>query len=439
MKKYFLRFASGLILVSMMFLMGCETDNSVTYSDEDRVIGTIHGVVTDANDNARMEDVVVKVVQKDLMYTAKTDSLGYYIVKNLYSGNYEATYEINGYAVSRAYGYIPTVEEVTNTKLDLNHSEVLDMDLFALNAGMTGKLYKVIEGGNVVPASGVTVIADFTHYDLSPDQYTTTTNASGVYTFANLPSTPMVAVRTLPYSDGTYAFDATYEEVALFQNITVIAPDMPLYITDAPAFVLTSNIEDGFLIGDNIVMTFNKAIDTASFEVFLGIDKAAKTEITSVVWSNNNTTVTINPDENLLIETYYYIYFYGKSADGNYFEYDYGFETQAGIEIVTTNLQPYDEYYAITPTKDIIVEFSEAVISSSNNYFRLRSYDVDGNYVGDITTDVTVSWSSDRKTVTVTAPASPGYVLGQIRLEFTYYSNLGQDDSVSFNKYIDVL
>jgi hypothetical protein len=409
MKKYFLRIASGLILVSLMFLMGCETDNSVTYSDEDRVIGTIHGVVTDANDNARMEDVVVKVVQKDLMYTTKTDSLGYYIVKNLYSGNYEATYEINGYAVSRAYGYIPTVEEVTNTKLDLNHSEVLDMDLFELNAGMTGKLYKIVDG-NAVAASGVTVIADFTHFDLSPDQYTTTTNASGVYSFSNLPSAPMVAVRTLPYSDGTYAFDATYEEVSLYQNVTVIAPDMPLYITDAPAFVLTSNIEDGFLISDNIVMTFNKAIDTASFEVYLGIDKAAKTEINSVVWSNNNTTVTINPDENLLIDTGYYVSFFGKSVDGNSFDYDYYFDTQVGIEVTTTNLQIYDGYNQITATQAIIINFSMPVNTTDpDNYISFSG-------LGSAT-PTSFSWSNGDKTLTISAPTG-NYLSGD---NFTLY------------------
>lgn len=65
----------------MFFLTGCETDNSVTYSDEDRVVGTLHGVVTDAADNARMLDVTVTVVQKGAIFTTETDELGYYIVK----------------------------------------------------------------------------------------------------------------------------------------------------------------------------------------------------------------------------------------------------------------------------------------------------------------------------------------------------------------------
>ncbi|MBU4486742.1 MAG: carboxypeptidase regulatory-like domain-containing protein [Candidatus Delongbacteria bacterium] len=437
MKKYFLRFVTGLIFVSLFFVIGCSEDNSVVNGEvEKRVIGSIHGVVTDANDNARLEEAVVKVVQKDKMYTTKTDSLGYYIVKELYSGNYEATFHIDGYAVSRAYGYIPTVEEIADAKLDLNYEEVLDMDLFTLNAGLTGKLYKVIDDGNIVAASGVTVIADFDHFDISPNEYTAITNASGVFTFTNLPAASMVTVRTLPYNDGTYSFDPTMQMVELHPAVSVIAPDMRVIITDAAPFVLTHNLQDGFLIGSDIIMTFNKAIDPNSFKVYLDIAKATKTEITSVVWSNGNMTVTINPDENLLLDTWYYMWFEGKSADGNEFGNDYYFETQHGIDISTSNLELYDGFYSITTAQEITVVFSEAVnISSSYNDLEVRGWDIDNNYLGFYT--VSASWSADKKTLTI-PPPSGDYQKGEIRLRFTYYSSLGQDDAISFDEYIEV-
>lgn len=421
MKKYLLKAATAMIVLAMLFITGCETDNSVTYTDEDRVVGTLHGVVTDAADNARMLDVTVTVVQKGAVFTTETDELGYYIVKGLYSGNYEATYVIDGYAVARAYGYIPTLEEVTNAKTDLNHSEVLDMGLFQLNAGLTGKMYKAIDNGNVVAAAGITVIADFDHFDISPNEYTTVTDANGMYSFSNLPSAPMVAVRTLPFNDGTYSFDPTYTMVDLHSGISVVAEEIGLFITEAEPFVLTHNIEEeGFVISDPIVMTFNKAINTESFEVFLGIDKSAKTEINSVVWSNNNTTVTITPDEELVLDTWYYIYFYGKSVDGNYFEDDYSFRTQPGIEITTTNLQVWDEYNEITTTQEIVVNFSEPVLTTDSDQYFI----VDG-------VSATPSWSNGNKTVTINAPVG-GYTSGD-----TFWFYLGVTSTLAEYDYLE--
>jgi hypothetical protein len=439
MKKYFSKIAAIMAVAALFLMTGCTEDTSVNYSDSViKVVGTLHGVVTDAANNARMEGVTVTVVQKDKIFTTTTDALGYYIVKSLYSGSYVATFAVNGYALTKAEGYIPTEAEVYDSKADINQVEVLDIDLFALTAGLTGKIYKVIDNGNIVAASGVTVIADFDHFDLSPDEYTTTTNASGVYSFTNLPSAPMVSIRTLSYNDGTYSFDPTMSSAELNPGITTNAQDMDLFITDAPAFVLTHNIHNGFLIGGSIVMTFNKAVVPASFHAYLNIDKSAKTEIASVTWTNNNTTVTIVPDENLRIGMWYYFWFEGRSVDGNEFGDDYYFETQPGIDIKTTNLDYYDGYYSITQEQNIVIVFTEAVISSPSNQLIIRSWDIYGNYVGDISASVQTTWSADKKTLTIVPPSTPGYQKGQIRLEFVYLSNLGQDDGVYFNNIVQI-
>jgi hypothetical protein len=421
MKKYFSKIAAIMAVAALFLMTGCTEDTSVNYSDSViKVVGTLHGVVTDAANNARMEGVTVTVVQKDKIFTTTTDALGYYIVKSLYSGSYVATFAVNGYALTKAEGYIPTEAEVYDSKADINQVEVLDIDLFALTAGLTGKIYKVIDNGNIVAASGVTVIADFDHFDLSPDEYTTTTNASGVYSFKNLPSAPMVSIRTLSYNDGTYSFDPTMSSAELNPGITTNAQDMDLFITDAPAFVLTHNIHNGFLIGGSIVMTFNKAVVPASFHAYLNIDKSAKTEIASVTWTNNNTTVTIVPDEKLRIERGYYFWFEGRSVDGNDFDDDYYFETQPGIEVTTTNLQVYDGYNEITTTQAIIINFSESVLTTSSENYIL----VDGMIP-------TSSWSNNNKTLTINAP-SGGYTSGD-----NFWVNIGVTSTLADYDYLE--
>jgi hypothetical protein len=430
MKKYFSKIAAIMAVAALFLMTGCTEDTSVNYSDSViKVVGTLHGVVTDANDNARMEGVTVTVVQKDKIFTTTTDALGYYIVKSLWSGYYEATFTMNGFAVARSTGYIPTEAEVYDSKADINHVEVLDMDLFSLNSGLTGKIYKVIDNGNIVAASGVTVIADFNHFDLSPDQYTATTNASGVYSFSNLPATPMVTVRTLPYNDGTYSFDPILSSAGLIPGVTVTAQDMGLMITEAPVFVLTHNMQDGFLIGGNIVMTFNKAIDPNTFRVYLG---QAKTEITSIVWTNSNTTVTINPDEDLILDTTYELWYEGKSIDGNSFGYSHEFDTQSGIEILKTNLEVYDEYYRIANNQAIIIEFTESVnTSATGNMLVIWDSNTWNPYT------VTGSWSNNNKTLTIPAPAG-NYAVGEIFIQIRYFSSLAEYDNVAFNKYVEI-
>jgi hypothetical protein len=430
MKKYFSKIAAIMAVAALFLMTGCTEDTSVNYSDSViKVVGTLHGVVTDAANNARMEGVTVTVVQKDKIFTTTTDALGYYIVKSLWSGYYEATFTMNGFAVARSTGYIPTEAEVYDSKADINQVEVLDMDLFALTAGLTGKIYKVIDNGNIVAASGVTVIADFDHFDLSPDEYTTTTNASGVYSFTNLPSAPMVSIRTLPYNDGTYSFDPILSSAGLIPGVTVTAQDMGLMITEAPVFVLTHNMQDGFLIGGNIVMTFNKAIDPNTFRVYLG---QAKTEITSIVWTNSNTTVTINPDEDLILDTTYELWYEGKSIDGNSFGYSHEFDTQSGIEILKTNLEVYDEYYRIANNQAIIIEFTESVnTSATGNMLVIWDSNTWNPYT------VTGSWSNNNKTLTIPAPAG-NYAVGEIFIQIRYFSSLAEYDNVAFNKYVEI-
>jgi hypothetical protein len=215
----------------------------------------------------------------------------------------------------------------------------------------------------------------------------------------------------------------------LIPGVTVTAQDMGLMITEAPVFVLTHNMQDGFLIGGNIVMTFNKAIDPNTFRVYLG---QAKTEITSIVWTNSNTTVTINPDEDLILDTTYELWYEGKSIDGNSFGYSHEFDTQSGIEILKTNLEVYDEYYRIANNQAIIIEFTESVnTSATGNMLVIWDSNTWNPYT------VTGSWSNNNKTLTIPAPAG-NYAVGEIFIQIRYFSSLAEYDNVAFNKYVEI-
>ncbi len=429
MKKHLLKAVTGMILASLLIITtGCETDNSVNFTAPViRVVGTAHGVVTDAYNNARLEGVQVTVVQRDKIYQTETDELGYYIVDKLYSGSYEVTFHLDGYALSRAYGYIPTQEEIYDTKDNINYTEVIDHDMYGFTAGLTGKVYKIIDD-QVHPAAGVTVYADFSDFDLHPDKYSVTTNSDGVYVFSGLPATPEVRVITLPHNDGTYSFDMTVNEGGLIPNGTVTAPDIGIFITDAPVFVLTHNMQDGFPIDGQIIMNFNKAIDPESFNLWLG---RAKVEIHDVVWTNDNTTVTITPDEDLLLDTWYELWFEGKSVDGNYFENDYWFITQPGIEILRTSFQPYDGYNEIpTVNTAMRIYFSEPVNTSHTD----RSYRIDG-------VSVSPSWSDGNRTLEISIPSDfpIDYESGDnFMLSIRVYSTLTDYDQLTENWRVNI-
>ena len=74
------------LILTILLLVGCDDSVTNNYPDTDtngRVIGTVHGVVTDANTNTRLNSAkVTTVVDGDILSTI-TDSLGYYAITNL--------------------------------------------------------------------------------------------------------------------------------------------------------------------------------------------------------------------------------------------------------------------------------------------------------------------------------------------------------------------
>ena len=181
----------------MLLLVGCGDDSAVP--DEDlMVVGTIHGIITDYNTNTRLDSIQMRTISSGKILSTMTDSLGYYSFVDLASGEYEITcYGDSTYAVGNYTAEIPMphydyffreqTEEVLFQQ-NFHISVIMDINLFGLNAGLTGSVYTKIDNETTTLASGVSIIADFANYEISPDKYYTTTNTSGVFSFVNLPT-----------------------------------------------------------------------------------------------------------------------------------------------------------------------------------------------------------------------------------------------------------
>ena len=81
-----------------LLVTGCDVDQNLggdessdNYTDG-RVIGTIHGVVKDANSGARLKDIVVTTTVKGEIHWVFTNDVGHYAITNLSPGNYKLTF-----------------------------------------------------------------------------------------------------------------------------------------------------------------------------------------------------------------------------------------------------------------------------------------------------------------------------------------------------------
>ena len=378
----------ALSLFCVLFLLSCgdEITKYVDNSETDgRVIGSINGVVADANTNERLGDIVVSWCKEGKIKETKTNSLGYYAISDLSPGYYEITFSgKSDYAVARVTVIIPTLQEIGiyNLPTDENfyHSEKMDMDLYRLNAGLTGVVWVKQDDENTNLANAVTVIADFNSYDISPDEYNAVTDSVGVFTFDSLPATPSVNLRTMPYNDGTYDYSVQTTSTTLIPNGTANAGNIILAIAPATPFIVQNNFEnDDFLLTNDIVITFSKLMNTNSFDIELWSYTYGNVEF-EATWSND-ITLTIDRYVALQANETYYLSLSGVSQDNNSFSETLDFETQEGIEFVWTNLERIDGVFDEFPIdSNIVITFTmEVDLNNYNGYVNL--YDEDNALV----------------------------------------------------------
>ena len=189
-------------IFSMIIWISC--DNEEDHLGEDtktdgRVIGSIHGVVTDESSNTRLDSVSVYWSGNGKLKSTQTNSVGYYAIAGLSPGSFELTFSKEGkFATGMATVTIPSLQNIGIADLptdeDFFYNEIQDMELYGLTADLTGMVYKIEDVENITVASGVSVIADFANYGISPDEYSSETDITGTFTFINLPATASVSL-----------------------------------------------------------------------------------------------------------------------------------------------------------------------------------------------------------------------------------------------------
>ncbi|MBU0473778.1 MAG: carboxypeptidase regulatory-like domain-containing protein [Bacteroidetes bacterium] len=370
---------SLLFIFAILLILGCNDEITNNYNTTDgRVIGSIHGVVTDANTNTRIFGVEVTTVVNGKVFKTLTDSLGYYSITNLSTGDYEISYSgKKDFAIGRTTVSIPTLQQIGITEFptseDFHYSEKMDIDLYMLNAGLTGKVWTKFDDENTIIASGVMVIADFSNYDISPDKYITTTNSDGSFTFNNLPATGNVELITMPYNNGISNYSVNSTSAILLPNIITNANNIILSIAQESPFVVQNNFKNNnFNLYDDIILTFSKEMEPSSFYISLSSTTFGTVEY-EATWNSSNITLSINPFVALQVNETYYLTINGKSKDNNLFSESFTFGTKQGIQFVKTNLERTDGIFdEFSIFNNIEITFSENVdLNNKDGYVYL--------------------------------------------------------------------
>jgi len=420
-------------IFSMIIWISC--DNKKDYLGEDtktdgRVIGSIHGVVTDKSSNTRLDLVSVYWSDNGKLKSTQTNSVGYYAIAGLSPGGFELTFSKEGkFATGMATVTIPSLQNIGIADLptdeDFFYNEIQDMELYGLTADLTGMVYKIEDVENITVATGVSVIADFANYGISPNEYSSETDSTGTFTFINLPATSNVSLKTLPFNDGSYDYSVETSTASLVPNGTTNAGNIILDIATATPFIVQNNYEnDDFILTDDIVMTFSKLMNTNSFDINLWSNNYGNVEF-ETAWSNN-ITLTIDPLVTLQANETYLLSLSGVSQDNNSYSGYLDFETQEGIEFVWTNLERVDGVFDEFPIdSNIGITFTMEV--DLNNYNGYVTLDDEDNAL------VSTSLSTDLTTLIIDPPYNlePGQ---DYTLSYKVYSTIeGDYDLGSFD------
>jgi len=316
--KNILKLITVAFIMALVVFAGCQKQEVI------KIIGFIQGHAFDGNTNAPLDSV--KVVwsvagEKDSTVAYADDG---YLISNLPSGDYSLWCSKENYTTVLTDIYVggemlmmsATVRGGANKEQIITYNP----NLYPLNAGFTGRIYKS-EGGIDVPVSGATVQLDYNtnteddeeNYRFIPNLYVTTTDANGYYAFTNVPAT-RVYIRFLDYTDAngeTYGNHGSYTKYLQSGNTyangntTLTMVTDGIHLTNTNTWASTGVGTTEFDVASDITLTFNKDVNEANTldrgYVLLqvgGVDVAS-----SVTFSGN--TITINPDETLSPNTIY--------------------------------------------------------------------------------------------------------------------------------------
>jgi hypothetical protein len=202
---------------------------------------------------------------------------------------------------------------------------VEDIDLYPLSAGLSGVVIAQISTTSSIPAEGATIEANFGDWQTSPSLFTTAADIDGNYEFSDLPATPHVDIRVLPYDhEGTNFNVALVGDIPLEPAASVQTD--PILLTPAleMPLVLSNNfMEEDVELDQDLILSFSVSMNPTVIEVNLTGPSGSVLCLTG--WDSSLTTLTIDPTLILMVETEYTLTITAQSMLGAEFTEEFTF------------------------------------------------------------------------------------------------------------------
>ena len=321
--KNIFKIITGAFIMAMVFFAGCQKMEVI------KVIGFIQGHAFDGNTNTPLDSV--KVVwfvagEKDSTIAYAEDG---YLISDLPAGDYSIWCSKASYTTVLVDRYIGSEDYSTTVVRGGSNKEQIityNPNLYPLNAGLTGRLYKSENGVNV-PITGATVQLDYNSlyeeakesYRFIPGLYEAITDANGYYVFTNVPASD-VYLRFLDYTDanGETYYDGNYSHGTSSRRIYMNSGSSYTYSTvvltrvtdniqliNTNAFASTGVGTTLFDVTSDITLTFNKDVnETSTLDRGYVVLQVGGIDVASTV-TFSGSVITINPDEDLSPNTIY--------------------------------------------------------------------------------------------------------------------------------------
>jgi hypothetical protein len=268
------------------------------------------------------------------------------------SGDYvlTITHRDDEYAIARVTVTIPKITDLiaNPTTADYPYSIVRNIDLYSLNAGVKGKVYKQNPLGELLPADGITVIARYTGTNIEPNSYQITTGDDGSFLFdMNLPVSNAINLFTMPFSDSLHNYGiAVSPPITLFPDIMTDAGYLVSTISVSNVILLLSPYgNDDFPVTDNIDIVFSKALDSSSLEIEL--ENNFTGDILNIDYRLQNQNIALEIDPILILNknTTYNLTVSGMTLDNSPFTFTGSFDTEADdlLNLIQSNIYLIDD------------------------------------------------------------------------------------------------
>ena len=409
--KTFSIFNFILIIFSIAIVLtvsGCDKEDILNLGfTPDADLPTLFGIVTDANTNTVLDSVQISWFDdRDSLGVASvyTDNNGYYSIPGLNYGIYTFTLSLSEYANQQVDfslqplipdNFVPGNATSVDDYIIDDYRPENNMSMYALDAGITGTVYKTINAENTAVADTATVklqlstsLLTYNATGVTPDVFTTTTNSLGVYSFANLPATPFAIISVLPHSDGSNNFNYASDSQPLYGGTTIASPNITVTLNQGVVEVVNNNIASGYVgISDNITFTFSHAMDSSSVEITL--TTSGNNVSFDVIWIDAYNLV-INPHDNLTAGSSYNISITGLSADNSTLSTSNSLTVEKSMELLWTNIEIGNgsNHSHFPVDSNIMLLFSKTPdLTNSDNLIELRN--------GGTLLEATVSVSGD--------------------------------------------